>query len=37
MAKLMLIDDDKEVLAINYKYFQKKAMRYLHMLPLYRP
>lgn len=25
MAKLMLIDDDKEVLAINYKYFQKKG------------
>lgn len=25
MAKLMLIDDDKEVLAINYKFFQKKG------------
>lgn len=25
MAKLMLIDDDKEVLSINYKYFQKKG------------
>lgn len=25
MAKLMMIDDDKEVLAINYKFFQKKG------------
>ena len=25
MAKLMLIDDDKEVLTINHKYFQKKG------------
>lgn len=25
MAKLMLIDDDREVLSINYKYFQKKG------------
>ncbi len=29
MSKLMLIDDDKEVLSINYKYFQKPAWDFL--------
>lgn len=46
MAKLMLIDDDKEVLAINYKFFQKKgyevsactsAIQALKVLPTQQP
>ena len=46
MAKIMLIDDDTEVLAINYKYFQKKgyqvsaipsARKALQVIPEFQP
>lgn len=46
MAKIMLIDDDTEVLAINCKYFQKKgyeisalpsALKALQMIPKFQP